>query len=181
MGRVSRQEQEAQTAEKRARIADMIRVNAPLKSISIATGMHISPLRQKIIPSICAELGLVYTPLNQAKGRYVSPFNTRALKETYNFRYNLAAGLKLYQTSFTPELTRAQLSLATGLTFKAVLRAQDRPFAHEWTILEMTRLAQALGLPTNSLIHDCATRAPDRFPSKGELVFTQPEKLEYHD
>lgn len=160
MGQLTKDQilEEAQARKERIK-GYMTREPAPVpyKTILALEGMHDRSCRG-IIWEIEAELGIKYlgTPASKAAKDEV-PFGLTAA--TAQLRGKLADNL--YQLRMRgknhSQSGRNEIAPRIGLNARQQVRAEERPFAHDWTLSQIERLARELGRDPREFLLSCLT------------------------
>jgi hypothetical protein len=129
----------------------------PFKTILALEGMHDRSCRG-IIWELEAELGIKYFGTPAAKGtKDAMPYGLTMA--TAGLRGKLADNL--YQLRMRGknhgQSGRNEVAPRVGLNSRQQLRAEERPFAHDWTLSQIERLARELGRDPRELLLSCLT------------------------
>lgn len=159
MGQTREQIQEEAQARK-DRIREMItRDPAPVayKTILAMEGMNDRALRG-IIWDLEAELGIKYLDTPASKGvKGELPYGLTSA--TAQLRGKLADSV--YQLRMRGkdhgEAGRNELAPRIGLNARQQKRAEERPFAHDWSLSQIERLARELGRDPREFLLSCLT------------------------
>lgn len=137
-----REECDAYYEERRARIVQYITAGAPIGTIAQIEGMDYDNCR-KLCLQIAREDNLAYRP----EDRQGAPIYALGIDER-NAELRRRLGDTLYgYVAPTPRTQRnpSMVGRATGIPPREQRRAWEKPFSHDWTISEITRLAESLG------------------------------------
>lgn len=151
----------------------LIEANTPLKLIAQSLGMHETSTGLKV-RTLVAKLGLTYNPQAAGHGNHVS-VTTLA---TYQLRVNFYNWVTAYREHWPVEPSIPQMSRVLGISTRSVKRICNRPYDHDWTITQISRLAIAVGMTVESLLLDCAGKVRIRLPSLIDLTPIHPEQMD---
>jgi hypothetical protein len=160
MGQLTKDQILEEAAARKDRIREMITrepAPVPYKTILALEGMHDRACRG-IIWELEAELGIKYLGTPASKGaKDELPYGLTAA--TAQLRGKLADNL--YQLRMRgkdhSQSGRNELAPQIGLNARQQLRAEERPFAHDWTLSQIERLARALGRDPREFLLQCLT------------------------
>lgn len=158
MGQVTKEEIKAETQRRRERIHGYMVADPPLPLPTICEieGMHPRAGRA-LVKEIEAEFGLKYMGVHSRPPRDQVPFGLTAA--TQRLRQKLADNLYLLRErgKDSNHYIPAEVAARIGLNSRAQLKAKERPFAYDWKISEMERLARELGRDPQEFILSCLT------------------------
>lgn len=121
--------------ERDAYLIDLIKDGVPLTIMAKMVGTH-RDYCGDIVQRLCREHGLTYAPTPEGEKDLplgISDQSRPLRAHLGNLIYNLR------------EVDHhLQIAIDTGLTNKAQRKARDHPFAHDWTLGQMERLAKRL-------------------------------------
>ena len=159
MGQQTREEIQEEAAARKVRILSFMTQDPPVpyENIRLMEGMHDRACRQ-LIKKIEAEEGIVYlgTPASK-KPKDALPHGLTGA--TARLRGKL--GDHLYQLrnrgNNHDNFGRNQVAPLIGLNNRQQTRAEQRPFAHDWTLSQIERLARELGRDPVEFLTSCLT------------------------
>lgn len=159
MGRHSRQEISEQAAERRNRILAYMTQDPPLPLPTIIKmeGMHDRSCRV-IVKELDAEHELGYMA-NQLRRPYKDDMPHGLTTATSRFRMKLGNYVYMLRErgSDADSLSRGEVASKIGLNNRQQLRAENRPFNHDWTLSQIERLAREHGENPMEFMLKCLT------------------------
>jgi hypothetical protein len=159
MGQLTREDIQEEARARKERILSFITQDPPVpyNQIRLMEGMHDRACRQ-LIKEIEDEHGLDYlgTPASKTP-KDALPYGLTS--STAHFRGRL--GDHLYQLRHRgnnhDNFGRNQVAPRVGLNARQQLKAEERPFAHDWTLSQIERLARELGENPVDFMIKCLT------------------------
>lgn len=159
MGQITRDDIQEEAARRKERILAFMTQDPPVpyNQIKLMEGMHDRACRQ-IIKELEAEHGLDYLGTPAAKTpKDALPYGLTTA--TAHLRGRL--GDHLYQLrqrgNNHDNFGRNQVAPRVGLNARQQLKAEDRPFGHDWTLSQIERLARELGENPAEFLLKCLT------------------------
>lgn len=158
MTRVSREHIMAAAAERRERIKGYMTQDPPLSfgRIRQMEGMTDRSLRQ-IVKELEAELGVQYMALHIQDQPGDAPYGLTT--STSRLRQKLADALYtlLERGSDGDKIGRHTAAPRVGLNNREQIRAESRPFNHDWKLSQIERLARELNRDPREFLLSCLT------------------------
>lgn len=160
MGQQKREQIEAEAQRRKERILTYMTQDPPvdLPTIAKMEGMHERALRFLIKSEIEPENGVDYL------GKASKPSATNAVPyglstSTARFRQKLGDHLYLLRErgNDSSHFGRNQIAPRVGMNNRQQLKAEQRPFAHDWSLSQIERLARELGEDPREFMLKCLT------------------------
>ena len=158
MGQVTQEEIKIEAQRRRERIHGYMVADPPLPLPTICEieGMHPRSARA-LIKEIETEHNLNYMGVHSRAPKDQMPYGLT--QATHRLRQKLADNLYMLRergkdsSHYSPNEVAARI----GLHSRAQLKAKERPFAHDWKLSEIERLARELGRDPQELLLSCLT------------------------
>jgi hypothetical protein len=154
----TREETRLEAASRRNRILNYLQQDppVPLTNIAAMEGMAERACRA-IIKEIEAESGFEYRGAGTRRDNAELPFGLSS--STHRLRSHLAGELYSFREKGNrgKPFTRNQLAPLIGLNTRQQIRAENKPFTHDWTLSEIERLARELGRDPLEFLLTCLT------------------------
>jgi hypothetical protein len=158
VGQLTREEIQEEARRRKERILAYMTQDppVPLAQIRLMEGMHDRACRQ-VVKEIEAEHGLSYMNEGSKAPKDAMPFGLSS--STNRLRGRLAD--HLYQLrnrgNNHDQFGRNQVAPKVGLNNRQQLKAEQTPFAHDWTLSQIERLARELGEDPREFLLKCLT------------------------
>lgn len=158
-GRVAISAITEEARRRRERILGHIRQDPP---VPLGTIMQMEGLTNRSLRTIIKELedehGIDYLSQNLRVARDAMPYGLTPA--TLTLRQRLGDQLYLLRERGQNSEVQGRNSVAPqlGMNTRQQLKAEQRPFNHDWTLSQIERLAQQLGRDPRELLISCLTR-----------------------
>lgn len=151
MGKQTLKEVSEKALERRARVLTYITQDPPVpfRTIMLMEGMHDRACR-KLIKSLEEEHGIDYYNSVSRPDRDELSFGLTIATS----RLRASLGDRLYYVTQRAE-SRDAAAPAVGLNRRQQVRAETKPFNHDWTLSQIERLARAMGKEPLELLSEC--------------------------
>ena|SRR3990167_538332 len=147
--------------ERDARVSKFLRENLPVKHIASLEGMDYDNCRL-YCNRLAADQGIDYKPNTSETAPVFAPGLNPTNRQ---FRAGIADVLYQLRHPNTRDRTSdVELGRLTGIPPRAQSRAIQRPFNHDWTLSQMTRLAESSELDFTKMMLRCLL-TPEQYQS----------------
>jgi hypothetical protein len=158
MGQLSRDEIQAEAHARKERVLAYMTQDppVPLSQIRLMEGMHDRACRQ-LVKEIEAEHGLDYMGTWSRAPKDAMPYGLTT--STARLRQKLGDALYALRErgNDSSHFGRNQVAPRVGLNNRQQLKAECRPFAHDWTLSQIERLAREHGRDPMEFLLSCLT------------------------